>query len=167
MSSTVDAVAAVCLAVAVLGGSVMMMTSKNVVHAAFWMLEAMLGTAGIYLLLSAGFLALVQVMVYAGAVAVLLLFVIMLTLRRREDAVRSRDFSWQALGIASAFLVVTLVALVAVPVPVVVLPAVTPGVAEFGVLLFSKWMLPFEVASLLLTVALVGAVWWSVGKRES
>jgi NADH-quinone oxidoreductase subunit J len=165
MTATVDGFAAIVLGVVVAGSAIGMLTTKNVVHAAFWMLASMLGTAGIYMLLSAEFVALVQIMVYAGAVAVLLLFVIMLTLRRREDAIRSRDFSLSALAVA--LLVGALVA-VGLRNPQFVRPSdawasVAPGIAEFGRELFSTWMLPFEMASLLLTVALVGAVWWSQG----
>ncbi len=165
MLSTVSGVAALGMSAIVVGAAVMMLTSRNVVHAAFWMLGSMLGTAGVYLLLSATFVALVQVMVYAGAVAVLLLFVIMLTLRRREDAVRSRDFSAVALALAVLFGGVMLYVLWGLHVPAAPMPAIVPGIEEFGLLLFSTWMLPFEIASLVLTVALVGAVWWSGGRR--
>lgn len=164
MLPTVDGVAASILAAIIIAGALGMVTTRNVVHAAYWMLCAMLGSAGMYMLLSAGFLAMVQIMVYAGAVAVLLLFVIMLTLRRREDAVRSRDFSAVAGVIAAGFLGLTLVAITGfTPELPAVLPTVAPGMFEFGSELFTTWMLPFEVASLLLTVALVGAVWWSNG----
>jgi NADH:ubiquinone oxidoreductase subunit 6 (subunit J) len=71
------------LAVAVMAGAIMVVFSRNVVHAAFWLLEVMMAVAGLFMLLSAGFLALVQMMVYAGAVSVLVLFTVMLTLRRR------------------------------------------------------------------------------------
>ena len=85
------------------GGAGAMLLSRNVVHAAFWLLEVMVAVAGLFLLLSAEFLALVQLMVYAGAVSVLVLFTVMLTLRRREDAVRPLGLSWAAGGLALAF----------------------------------------------------------------
>jgi NADH-quinone oxidoreductase subunit J len=163
---TVDGVAALIIAAVVLGSALGMLTSRNVVHAAFWMLSSMLGTAGIYMLLSAEFVALVQIMVYAGAVAVLLLFVIMLTLRRREDAIRSRDFSWPALAIAALFGALAFVGVRGATLTPRAQALTAPGIEEFGRLLFTKWMLPFEVASLLLTVALVGAVWWSGGEKD-
>lgn len=166
MPSTVDGIAAVVLGLVVVGSALGMLTTRNVVHAAFWMLASMLGTAGIYLLLSASFLALVQVMVYAGAVAVLLLFVIMMTLRGREDAIRSRDFSYVALGISLVFLGAAETLLFNFAPSAANFPAAAPGIAEFGRELFTTWLLPFELASLVLTVALVGAVWWSVTRRE-
>lgn len=166
MTGSVDAIGAIVLAVVVVGSAFGMLSTRNVVHAAFWMLATMLGTAGIYLLLSAGFLAMVQIMVYAGAVAVLLLFVIMLTLRRREDAVRGRDFSLQALSIASLFAIAVGSSLVKFAHETPAYPKIAPGVAAFGRELFTQWILPFELSSLILTVALVGAIWWANGGND-
>ena len=166
MLSSVNGVASLGLGAVVVGAAIMMLTSKNVVHAAYWMLATMLGTAGIYLVLSATFVALVQVMVYAGAVAVLLLFVIMLTLRRREDAVRSRDFSWSALVLAALFGAAVLFVLFGLRLRTAPMPVLVPTIEDFGLRLFNTWALPFEIASLVLTVALVGAVWWSGGGRD-
>ena len=166
MPSSIEAVPFILLAVAALGGAAMVVLSRNVVHAAFWLLELMMSIAGLFMLLSAGFLALVQVLVYAGAVSVLVLFTVMLTLRRREDAVRSLDLSWGAAGIALAVLVAAGAAIATYAPPVVKAPAVTPGVEAFGRALFTSWALPFEIASVVLLVALVGAVWWAGGGEE-
>jgi len=165
MPESISAIPFLVLAVAAVLGASMVVLSKNVVHAAFWVLEVMLAVAGLFMLLSAGFLALVQVMVYAGAVSVLLIFTVMLTLRNREDAIRSRDLSWSAGAIAIAVAVAAGTAIVSFKPPVPSMPAVTPGVAEFGRLLFSGWALPFEIASVILLIALVGAVWWSGGDQ--
>jgi NADH-quinone oxidoreductase subunit J len=154
------------LAIAALGGAVMVVASRNVVHAAFWLLEVMMAVAGLFMLLSAGFLALVQVMVYAGAVSVLVLFTVMLTLRRREDAVRSLDFKWGAAGIAAAVLVAALAAIASFAPQLAKAPTATPGVEAFGIALFTSWALPFEIASVVLLVALVGAVWWAGGGEK-
>jgi NADH-quinone oxidoreductase subunit J len=166
MPSTVDGLGAIILSGVVLGSALMMLSTRNIVHAAFWMLASMLGTAGVYMLLSAEFVALVQIMVYAGAVTVLLIFAIMLTLRRREDAIRPRDFSWQSLVLALLFGAALYMGIRDANLAPGALPVVAPGIAEFGRELFSTWMLPFEVASLMLTVALVGAVWWSGGGKD-
>lgn len=161
MPETVNGIAFVLLALASVGGAVAMLATRNVVHAAFWLLEVMIALAGLFLLLSAEFMAMVQLLVYAGAVAVLVLFVIMLTLRRREDAVRPRDWSWPAAGMALLFCGLIMGTLVRFPTIHTPMPRVVPGVAAFGKLLFTTWMLPFELASLVLLVALIGAVWWS------
>lgn len=167
MTATVNGVAFVVLAAAVLLGAFNMMSTRNVVHAGYWMLETLVATAGIYLLLAAEFVALVQVMVYAGAVAILVLFVVMLTLRRREDAERSLDFSWPAFAGAIFFALGIGTALWGYKPAAVQYPAVTPGTAELGKQLFTTWLLPFELASIVLLVALVGAIWWALdGERE-
>lgn len=153
------------LAIAVVTGALMVVLSRNVVHAAFWLLEVMMAVAGLFMLLSAGFLALVQMMVYAGAVSVLVLFTVMLTLRRREDAERSLDLSWSAGMVALGVAVAVGTAIAGFIPPTVVAPALTPGVAEFGRALFTERALPFEIASVVLLIALVGAVWWAGGEE--
>ncbi|MHB1340805.1 MAG: NADH-quinone oxidoreductase subunit J family protein [Coriobacteriia bacterium] len=165
MSETVSGLAFVLLALATIGGAVMMLSTRNVVHAAFWLLEVMLATAGVYLLLDAEFLALVQVLVYAGAVSVLVIFTIMLTLRRREDAIRPYEPAWGIAVIAALFGGALTLAINRATLPAPKMPATMPGVAAFGEVMFTDWMVPFEIASLVLLVALIGAVWWSGGER--
>lgn len=161
----VNTAAFIVLAALCVAGAVMMMLTRNVVHAAFWLLEVLIATAGLYLVLAAEFIALVQIMVYAGAVSVLVLFVIMLTLRRREDAMRPRSLS-PFVAVMSAVLAAT-IGFVAAGIPdrTVTAPDKAPGVAEFGEALFTRWALPFELASGVLLVALIGAVWWA-GRGE-
>lgn len=166
MPSTIPALPFYLLAASIIGGAVMTLFSRNVVHAAFWLLEVMVAVSGLFLLLSAEFIALVQLLVYAGAVAVLTLFTVMLTLRRREDALRPLDTSLAAAGLAVVFGVVTAVGLGSFSPAVAKMPAAAPGIAQFGGELFTRWALPFEVASVVLLVALVGAVWWSGGEDE-
>jgi NADH-quinone oxidoreductase subunit J len=161
MPETVNGIAFAILAIASVGGAVMMLYTRNVVHAAFWLLECMLAVAGLYLLLSAEFVALVQVLVYAGAVSVLMLFVVMLTLRRREDAVRPRDLSWPAAAMSLVFFGIVLVGVVRADIQTVSMPPQAPDTAALGELMFTQWIVPFEVASLVLLVALIAAVWWS------
>jgi NADH-quinone oxidoreductase subunit J len=161
MPETIPAIPFAILAVLTLYGAFMVILSDNVVHAAFWVLEVMMAVAGLFMLLSAGYLALVQILVYAGAVSVLLLFTVMLTLRSREDAIRPLDLSWGAGAIALAVLAAAATLVWTFAPSLEALPAVTPGVAEFGRLLFTRWALAFEVASIVLLVALVGAVWWA------
>lgn len=164
MSETVHAVPFVILSALMIGGTVGVLFSRNVVHAAFWLLGVMVAGAGMFLLLSAEFLALVQILVYAGAVAVLLLFTIMLTLRRREDAVRDLDLSPSGALAALAFCVTLVYAIGTTSVETAQMPDVVPDTAAFGLKLYDLtdgWVLPFEIASLVLLVALVAAVWWS------
>jgi NADH-quinone oxidoreductase subunit J len=163
MPETLPTIAFFLLAAATLGGALMMMATRNVVHAAFWLLEVMVATAGIYLLLSAEFLALVQVLVYAGAVAVLTLFTVMLTLRRRDDAIRPYPIAWGSLVLAVLFGGSMLFVLTRFTPTIASMPDVVPGIEAFGREMFTTWMVPFEIASVVLLVALVGAVWWTGG----
>ncbi len=152
------------LAITAVGGAVAMLASRNVVHAAFWLLAVSASAAGLFALLQASYIALVQLLVYAGAVAILNIFTIMITMRQREDAVRARDFSWPGALLAVAFFALVMLAVFGGgSLPLVPAPETFPGIAEFGQMLFSMdgWALPFEIASLVLTAALVAAVWWS------
>jgi NADH-quinone oxidoreductase subunit J len=159
----VSGIGFVALSIATLGGAVMMLWTRNVVHAAFWLLEVSVAAAGLYMLLGADYVALVQLLIYAGALAILLIFTIMITLRSREDAVRERDASLLALTMATVFFAVVAFAVVGWDSPAADLPAQMPNLVDFGTLLFSLdgWVAPFEIASLVLTAALVAAVLWS------
>lgn len=163
MSDTFVTVAFVGLAAIMLGGAIGMLVSKNIVHAAFWLLAVSIAAAGMFAVLEADYVALVQLLIYAGAVAILNIFTIMITLRRREDAIRPRDFSLPALLLAVAFFAMVAFAIAGGEVELAQAPETFPGVVEFGERLFSLngWALPFEIASLVLTAALVAAVWWS------
>jgi NADH-quinone oxidoreductase subunit J len=161
--SDVNAIAFAVLALAALGGAAAMLWTKNIVHAGFWLLEVSFAAAGIYYLLGADYVALVQVLVYAGAVAVLVIFSIMISLRRREDAIRPRDFSLLSAVLGVVFFALMVVVLARYAPAAVTMPAAQPDLAAFGKLMFSAagWALPFEVASLVLLAALVAAVWWT------
>lgn len=164
MSENLPAIAFYLLAFAAVGGAIMMMVTRNVVRATVWLLEVMLATAGLYMLLSAEFLALVQVIVYAGAVAVLTLFTVMLTLRRREDAIRPFPIAWGSLAIAALFTAAILMTISQFHPVIAAMPGTAPGVEAFGRAMFTRWAVPFEIASLVLLAALVGAVWWTGGE---
>ena len=164
MSETVNGIAFGVLAFLCVGGAVGMLFTENIVHAAFWLLEVSVAAAGVFFLLSADYVALVQLLVYAVAVAVLMVFSIMITLRRLEDAVRPIDFSALAAALAVTFGAVVIFVLKGFSAPAgLKMPVVAPNIAAFGRLLFAVngWALPFEIASLILVVALVGAVWWT------
>lgn len=161
MGETVNGVAFVILAFASILGAIGMLTTRNIMHAAFWLLEVMVAVGGLFLLLSAEFLAVVHVLVYGGAVSVLMLFVIMLTLRRREDSVRPVEISIGGGILAAVFGTVMYVAIARYGDRVAEMPVAAPDTGALGELLFTRWALPFEVASLVLLVALVAAVWWS------
>jgi NADH-quinone oxidoreductase subunit J len=168
MAETVNGIAFIILSFSIIVGAIGMLATKNIIHSGFWLLEVSIVAAAIYYLLGADYIALVQLLVYAGAVSVIIIFSIMLTLRRREDATRSRDFSVVAVIVAALFCALAIVMVVVFPLPEVALPDSAPTFTEFSIKLFSPdgWALPFELASAVLTVALVGAVWWSRKEKK-
>lgn len=168
MNSAISSVIFAALAFVLLGGALAMVTARNVIRAAFALLAVSLASAGLFALLEAHYVALMQVLIYAGAVAILNIFTIMITMRRREDAVRPSDFSVPALLLGASFFVLMTISILGGRISTVAAPEAFPGVAEFGALLFSVdgWSLPFEIASLVLTAALIGAVWWSKSREE-
>jgi NADH-quinone oxidoreductase subunit J len=132
--------------------------SRNIVHSAFALLATFLGVAGLYVLLSADLMAVVQLLVYAGGVLVLILFAVMLT-SQIQEANRSNP-SLDVVGGLGVLVVVCgpLVWLALhYPWPQAAAPA-EPTTARIGAALLGPYVLPFEVISVLLVAALVGAV---------
>ena len=135
--------------------------SKNVVYAALSLLVSLLAIAGVFVLVASPFLALVQVLIYGGAIIVVVLFALMLT--HQGDVVESLDNAQKPLaGLVAVATIVTLGATVALtvwPAAKGELPAAGASqMADVGKVLFTTWSVPFEVASLLLLVALIGAI---------
>jgi NADH:ubiquinone oxidoreductase subunit 6 (chain J) len=150
----------------ILGGALGVVTSHNLIHSALYLILSLFGVAGFFVLLSAPFLAAVQVLVYIGAIAILIIFSVMLT--RSMTALRQvrNQQWWLALPV-----VVLLFALLAVGVILPVWGAegligsepvsdIVATTADLGVALVdgNQYVLPFEVASVLLTAAMIGAI---------
>jgi NADH-quinone oxidoreductase subunit J len=148
----------VIAAVAVAGG-LGVVTARNVVHSAVFLILALIAVAGVYVLLAAEFLAIVQVLVYGGAVTILILFAMMLT--------RVRDASGPVDGPQRP--VAALAAVVFGATAVVTMfetdwrgnsteESTVVSIDQIGNALFTTWAIPFEIASLVLIVALIGAI---------
>lgn len=144
------------VAIFTLGGAVGVVATRNVVHAALFLLLSLLGAAGSYLLLLAEFLALVQVLIYGGAVTIVVLFAVMLT-RSSEYPRITDNRQWPLALVTAAVLSAVLGAAFWLAPPVLADPQ-APVFTELGAALFTKWALPFEIASLVLLVALIGAI---------
>jgi len=144
-------------------------TLRNLLRSALALVVTFIGVAGLYLLLQAEFIAAVQVLLYVGAVTVLILFAIMLTERLMEARLRQFTGKWWLAAplvlLLLALIVVSLLGAVWVERPKEALPA--EPVASLGQVLMTRYVLPFEIASVLLLVALVGAivVAWPVRDR--
>jgi NADH:ubiquinone oxidoreductase subunit 6 (subunit J) len=147
----------------IVAGALGAVLSSNVVHAALSLVVTAMGVAGIFLLLGSEFLALVQVIVYGGGVAILLLFGLMLTNATDDPVVIDGSQKPFAFGVGLALAGVIGAAMVGAE-----WPDVAPNVVAFrdlGVRLYRDFGVPFEVASLVLIVALVGAV--AIARRDS
>lgn len=146
----------------------MVVWSRHPMNSAIYLVATMLCLAGFYALLNGGFIATIQVLVYAGAVVVLILFVIMM-LNLQEDALQREGNlpAWGILALIGLFLVVKIGNALS-PQASAVLPAApdTFGtLQDVGAQLFGRYMLPFELTSILLLVAIIGAV--ALARRTS
>ena len=137
-------------------GGLGVVTTRNVVHAALFLLLSLLSVAGVYLILLAEFLALVQVLIYGGAIIIVVLFAIMLT-RSSEYPNISDNPQWPLALVAAIALAGVLAAAFWLGSPGGT-KAQPPPFAELGNSLFTRWAIPFEIASLVLLVALIGAL---------
>ena len=145
------------LAAMTIGGASMIIFSRNLIHAVIFLIISLLGVAGLYLTLSADFIAVVQVLIYVGAISVLMLFAIMLTPRAE------RDNSESSLKLpAAAVMVMILTATVYVALDTdwgaVRQAALADQARLIGQSLINEYVLPFEIGAVLLTAALVGAI---------
>jgi NADH-quinone oxidoreductase subunit J len=144
------------VSVLTLGGAIGVVATRNVVHAALFLLLSLLGAAGVYLLLFAEFLALVQVLIYGGAITIVVLFAVMLT--RSSEYPRISDNRQWPLAVLVAVAVATVLGAAFWVAPQVQAQPQAPEFTRLAASLFTKWALPFEIASLVLLVALIGAI---------
>lgn len=139
----------------------LVITLKNPVHCAVALVCNMFCLASLFAVLDAHFLAVLQVLVYAGAIMVLILFVIMLLNLKPEELGRAKLTATKAVGgVLIAWVVVLVVSLFAdtEAAAMMEVPATFGTIETVGKLIFSKFLLPFEVASILLLAAILGAV---------
>lgn len=151
-------------AIVTLGSALMVVTTRNMVHAALWLVVSLFGIAVMYVLLEAGFLAVVQVVVYIGAIAILMIFAIMLTRKIVDENTPRFNANWGwalLMGLVMfAGLGFILVSWPGINTPLEKLPESANPLRDLGVALVSPdaYVLPFEVASVMLLAALIGAI---------
>ncbi|HNT23412.1 MAG TPA: NADH-quinone oxidoreductase subunit J [Anaerolineales bacterium] len=160
------AVAAVTLAAAL-----MVVLTRNLIHAALWLIVTLFGVAVFYVLLNAGFFAVVQVVVYIGAIAILFIFAAMLTRRVMQDTGPQLNAgSWLA-GLVAVLSFGGLVAVLSqwpgFSSQAAALPEGADPLVQLGTALVSPdaYVLPFELASVLLVAAMIGAITVSLEKK--
>jgi len=161
------------LSALILGLGVAVITTPNTVHSVLFLVMNFLCVAVIYVVLEAEFLAVIQVLVYAGGIVVLYLFVVMLVNLKRDPETHQDPRRLSLVGLALAGAVLLELAGIVVysysrepsaPVAAAAASPVQGNVEQIGWLLYTDYLIPFEVASVLLLVAMVGAI--VLAKRE-
>lgn len=148
----------VLAAVAVLGG-LFMVSSRDMVRSALSLVLTLGSIAGLYVLLSADFLAVVQVLVYVGAIMILMLFAIMLTPGQVELPVSTQVIQKGIAGLVAVLMgVISLFVVTSTPWSLRPNPLDQETSARLGELMLTDFVLPFEIASLVLTAGLIGAL---------
>ena len=154
------------LTVMTLGGGLGVVSSRNIFHSALFLVLSFAGVVGYYILLDAGFLAVVQLLIYIGAIAILILFAIMVSRGLMSARQNQRNQQWWIAALVALLIFVVLVVVLSqVDWPIaaeqsLAAPsvAVSPQQSPLGQDLLGPYVIPFEVASILLLVALIGAV---------
>jgi NADH-quinone oxidoreductase subunit J len=169
----VEQILFVLLAIITLGSALVVVTNRNLFHAALALMVTFAGVAGLYITLDAGFLAMAQLLVYIGAISILIIFAIMMT-RRLMQAVEPSFNSQRWLGFFGAVITFLVVVFVVgrywpltpsndsflASIPYVDPEVMSASVARLGASFVNPdaYVIPFEVASVLLLAALVGAI---------
>jgi NADH-quinone oxidoreductase subunit J len=169
---TVEQLAFIVVAVVTLIASISVVTSRNLIHSALWLILTLFGVAIFYVFLNAGFFAVVQVIVYIGAIAILFIFTAMLTRRVMKETGPQTNSNWWLGVIIAGFLfaglVVVLVNWSGFSSTAPVLSSTSGQITELGLALVSpdQYVLPFELASILLVAGMIGAI-YVAGEKKS
>jgi len=154
-----------------LGSALMVVTTRNLIHAALWLVSTLFGVAVTYALMNANFIAVVQVVVYIGAIAILFIFAVMLTRKDMRDSGPQMHKNWWLGALMAVFVFAGLAFMLSgwsgFSKAAADLPSGFDSVSLLGEALVSPqaYVLPFEVASVLLLAALVGAVYVAFNKK--
>ena len=171
-----QAIAFYFLSACILGFAVLVVSTKDTVHSVLFLVLDFLFVAALYVLLGAQFLAVIQILVYAGGIVVLYLFVVMLVNLRRPPEAHSDPHRRTKLGFGLAAAILVELGAIAgygyarpAAVPAATLAAaptipVSGNTEQVGWLLYTSYLIPFEIASMLLLVAMIGAI--VLAKRE-
>ena len=148
------------LAVLAVGSAAGMLLRKNPIHGALFLVINLASVAALFLTMRAEFLAAVQIIIYAGAIAVLFVFAIMVLIPGKEETGPDplRRQRWLAVPVAGVFLILVALMLGSAVLAGAPKPPVPGGTVAVGRLLFTDYLLPFEVTSVLLLAAIVGVM---------
>jgi NADH-quinone oxidoreductase subunit J len=155
----------------ILGSALMVVATRKLIHAALWLVAALFGVAILFAVLQAGFLAVVQVVVYIGAIAILFIFAVMLTRKEMLDKGTQTRTNWWLPAVLGFTILIGLIILITGHADfnriADQIPANVDTLRLLGIALVSPdaFVLPFEIASVLLLAALVGAVFVASEKK--
>ena len=156
----------ILLSVMAVGSAIMMLFSKSPVHSILWLIVVFFAISGHYVLLNAQFLAVVNIIVYAGAIMVLFLFVVML-MNLNSDTEPVKNYRLRLIGVISggSLLLILLSALMRMDPQHVQMKIGDAGlISNLGKVLFTNYIVPFEISSVLFLSAMIGAV--VIGKKD-
>jgi NADH-quinone oxidoreductase subunit J len=154
------------LAIIATGSAIMVVTLKNIFHSALFLVLTFFSIAGIYVILNAEFLAAVQILIYVGAITILMIFAIMLTHQLFSKSLRQvNEQVIPASLITLVFFGLSIFTLVKTAWPISGAQLPSNRIFEIGRLLMSEYVIPFEVVSIVLLVALIGAI--VIARREN
>lgn len=147
-------------------------TSRNLIHSALWLIMAFFGVAIFYVLLDAGFFAVIQVAIYIGAISILFIFAAMLTRKVMQDTGPQSNKNWWLGAIIAVLLLAGLVLVLnnwqgfSTVAPVLTNPS--GRISQLGLALVSpdQYVLPFELASILLVAGMIGAIFVAGEKKQ-
>jgi NADH-quinone oxidoreductase subunit J len=167
-----EAIAFYFIAACILGFAVLVISTRDTVHSVLFLVLDFLFVAALYVLLGAQFLAVIQILVYAGGIVVLYLFVVMLVNLKRPPEAHSDPHRLTKVGLGLSGAVLLELAAIAVYSSSLPATPVAPGAPipvtgnteQVGWLLYTSYLIPFEIASMLLLVAMIGAI--VLAKRE-
>lgn len=166
MSLSGEMIAFIMLALVAVIGGILLLNLQKVVYMVMAVVFTFISIAGLYILLSAEFLAAVQILIYSGAITIMMLFGIMLTKHNdQEEEKGNRILKWSVLLGIAGFAVAVYLGIYNLDIPVEASNLHENNTKQIGIELFSKYVIPFELVSVLLLVALIGAV--ILAKRDS
>jgi NADH-quinone oxidoreductase subunit J len=155
------------LAVITIVSAICAMSLRNLVHCALCLAISFVGVAGLFLLLNAGFIAFAQILVYVGAVAILIVFAILLTRGSEQKEERRASVLWLGIPLALIVAAILINAVSSTSMTVAQNPSVAPSVREIGLSLMTRHVIPLEAIGVLLTVALLGAIVLALPERPN
>jgi NADH-quinone oxidoreductase subunit J len=159
---TLEAVAFWILAILLVGSALAVVLAKNLFHAVLWLALALTGTAGVFLLLNAEFLAAVQLLLYAGGVITIVVFAIVVTERLVGERLSQTNRSIASGALVSIVLLWIIVStIVKRPMAVTALPQIPDLTRVVGNEVMRTYVLPFELLALLMLAAMLGAIYFA------